>query len=124
MRRLLLLLLLAACAPRAEAPRTDIAALAPRGEARRCLLDRDIRDWQLVGEDYLLAKTGSGWFRNKLIGGCPGLDRRRIVVRTNSVGQACRGDTFGVIDPVTRNDFGLCRFGDWEPVEVPKGARF
>lgn len=119
-----LMLLLAGCATRPAQPRADVGAFAARGEGRRCLLDSDIRSWQPVDQRYLMVATAGGWFRTELVGGCPGLDWRRAIVRRNSTGQACRGDTFGVVDLTTRNDFGLCRFGDFVPVEVPKGSRF
>lgn len=120
----LVLLTAAGASARDKAPRLDVGMLAATGEARRCLLSREIRSWRTVGQRWLMVEAGKGWYRSEIPGGCPGLGQNRILERRNTVGLTCKGDQFGIFDPLTRLDYGLCGIGEWVPVTVPKGARF
>lgn len=106
-------------------PKLDVATLEPSGEAMRCLGNNQIRNFRAVNDRYVMVDAGGNrWFRNELRGKCTGLTPNRIIVRVNTMGQACELDVFRVVDPLSRIDYGLCSFGKFTPVTVPKGARF
>lgn len=121
----LLLLLVATPLLAKSQPRLDVGTLEAAGPPVRCLGNNQIRNFRPVDDRYVMIDAGGNrWFRNALRGKCTGLSPNRILVRINTMGQACELDTFRVVDGLTRIDYGLCSFGKFTPVTVPKGAKF
>lgn len=121
-RLLPILVLLLLPAPALAAP-ADVGALAATGPALPCLDETGLQFVITNSRDWLLLRHGRGAFRAELVGGCPGLNRQRIIVRRNTQGRLCRNDLIEVIDPAGAMNYGQCRIGRIEPVAISRGAR-
>ncbi len=100
----------------AEAER--VAALPATGEARRCLMTRNIQETRMIDARTLLVReSASRWFRVTLPAACPGIGDNRTIVWRSPQHQACAGDPFEVIDPISGITYGACTLGDFQPVD-------
>lgn len=105
--------------------RTDPQTLKATGEPTRCIPNRGNTSTTPAGEGALMFRQGSNsWFRNDLRGSCPALRQNRTLVFRNASSQHCELDSFEVVDPVSRMNFGVCVLGPFTPVEVPRGTNF
>lgn len=100
----------------------DPATLAADGPVATCLIVGRQLDYRVAGADLLLVRAGGRWHRSRLPDRCPALVPNRILVRREASPRACANDLFEVRDNFRPDEFGLCRFGPFEP--LPKGARF
>jgi hypothetical protein len=110
----ILLLLAAATADPLTAP-----AAGP--SATRLIVGRQL-EYKVASADVLLIRAGGRWHRSRLPDGCPGLKPNMIIVRRDASPRACANDLFEVKDNFTPEQFGLCRFGPFEPLQ--KRSRF
>ena len=115
---LLLLGLAAAAAEPAPDPRT----LPADGPAVTCIITGRQLDYRVIAPDLLLVRAGGRWHRSSLPDGCPALQPNRILIRREASPRLCANDLFEVRDNFRPDEFGLCRFGPFEP--LPRGARF
>ncbi len=108
-----------------KAPPTDPATLKATGEPQACISNRANVSSKPAGQSVLMFRTGANsWFRNDLRARCPSLRDDLILVFRSTGSQYCELDTFDVVDPFSRINFGVCSLGKFTPVEVPKGTRF
>lgn len=100
----------------------DPIAAPAAGPAATCLIVGRQLDYKVASEAVLLVRAGGRWHRSRLPDGCPALQANRIIVRREASPRACANDLFEVRDNFRPDEFGLCRFGPFEP--LAKGARF
>lgn len=118
----MMLLLAAATADPITAPAAGPVDAPAAGPAATCLIVGRQLDYKVASEAVLLIRAGGRWHRSRLPGGCPGLKRNMIIVRRDASPRACANDLFELKDNFTPEQFSLCRFGPFEPLQ--KGARF
>jgi hypothetical protein len=100
----------------------DPATVPASGPSATCLIVGRQLDYKAAAPGVLLVRAGGRWHRSRLPDGCPALQPNRILVRREASPRACANDLFEVRDNFRPDEFGLCRFGPFEP--LPKGARF
>lgn len=94
-----------------------VAALPATGEPRRCLLIRNIQESRMIDADTLLVReNASRWHRVTLPHACTPFADNRVIVWRSPQGQACAGEPFEVIDPVSQINYGACILGAFQPV--------
>ena len=106
----------------AAAVAADPATLPAAGPAATCLIVGRQLDYRVAAPDVLLVRAGGRWHRSRLPDGCPALQKNRILVRREASPRTCANDLFEVRDNFRPDEFGLCRFGPFEP--LAKGLRF
>ena len=121
---LALLIALAGPALAAKTPPTDPMTLKATGEPRTCISMRSDVSTKAAGDNVLMFRWGSSWFRNELRARCPWMRDDRITIFRTTQNQYCELDAFDVVDPISGINFGICALGRFTPVEVPKGTRF
>lgn len=125
-------LLLAACAPVAqansEALTPDQLAILDRnlsgkvaGEPVSCITSIGTDQTIRVSDNILLYRvSGRLVFKNELRGGCPGLSRDNDVIVTEVRGSGpCRGDIIHLVDRTTGIRGPSCVLGDFTPYRTP-----
>ncbi|MEQ8860536.1 MAG: DUF6491 family protein [Pseudomonadales bacterium] len=97
------------------------------GTPRRCMSEIALRDFEPLGDRYLVFEGSRGtlWL-NELKGRCPGLDRGRTLAFRNQSFQVCEFDQFLVSDwfvwsryrrwPWNWTDGIPCTLGKFQPV--------
>jgi hypothetical protein len=126
LRILLLAATLSAAAPAAaeKAPPTDPMTLKAIGDPQTCIPNRSNVSTKQVGDNVLMFRQGSRWYRNELRARCPWMRDDRILIFRTTTTQYCELDPFEIVEPVSRINYGICSLGKFTPVEVPKGTRF
>lgn len=124
--RMMALALLLAAAPAAakKAPPTDPMTLKATGESQTCIPSRANISTKQSGDNVVMFRAGSKWFRNELRARCPWMRDDRILIFRTMTTQYCELDPFEIVEPVSGINYGICSLGRFTPVEVPKGTRF
>jgi hypothetical protein len=107
-----------------KTPPTDPMTLKATGETRTCIPARSNVSTKPAGEEVLMFRFGSTWFRNELRARCPWMRDDRILIFRSTQNQYCELDQFEVVEPISQINYGFCALGRFTPVEVPKGTRF
>lgn len=107
-----------------KTPPTDPMTLKATGESRTCIPARSNVSTKPAGEEVLMFRFGSSWFRNELRARCPWMRDDRILIFRSTQNQYCELDQFEVVEPISQINYGFCALGRFTPVEVPKGTRF
>jgi hypothetical protein len=96
---------------------TALAGYTQSGPPVSCVSQRDLGSSRSSGPSAIVfqSATSSRLWVNRPAGGCPSFDPQRILVTRTTGTQLCRGDIAGVMDPVSRTEFGSCVLGDFTP---------
>lgn len=99
----------------------NAADIPATGPAASCMIVGRQLDYRVAAPNVLLVRSGGRWHRSRLPDACPALQPNRILVRREASPRTCANDLFEVRDNFRPDEFGLCRFGPFEP--LPKGLR-
>lgn len=124
-RRLLVLLLLAGCAPGASSA-GDADALARlldgrvAGNPGRCVPARQNEALRVIDKRTLAYGSGATIYVNRLDRACPGLEPFNTLITEVHAGQHCRGDRIRSLEPGSSIPGPPCLLGDFVPYRRAK----
>ncbi len=126
MRKLFLILPLAALLPIHASSAEDVTGVAPTkltrtlqgltaGKPVSCIELRDVRSTEAVDDALIFKAHRKLLYRTDPRGGCPGASFGRTFVTRTYGGRLCRGDIVTSVDLLSGFETGHCIVGDFTP---------